>query len=423
MQSLYVPFARVGKTLWAIILILLLAVLALGGCGRQGQSESAGDARRHQVPVGKPLQEEIVEWDQYTGRFAAIESVEVRSRVSGYLESIHFKDGAIVNKGELLFVIDPRPFKAVLEQAKGELQRAEARAELTKLQLARQATLLEEHAISKDQYDTRMSEHRQAVAQVHAARAAVTSAELNLEFTEVRSPIKGRISRHQVTVGNLINGGTADSTLLTTIVSLDPIYFYFDVDERTYLKYISLAEKGKLPGLRAGTTPAFAKLTNETDFVHRGRIDFVDTRIGSETGSMRFRAVFRNSDMTLVPGMFARVRVPGSSKYNAILIPGDAVGRDQAVQFVYVANKDGVVERRNIELGPDACGLRIVRKGLHPRDRVIVKGLQLVRPGAVVEPVEEEIDLAARSCLAEEYTDAVAQVFGDTSTPRKSGVQ
>jgi len=423
MQILYEPHARVRITLEVTVFVLVLVALALGGCGRHEQSESRGESRRHEVPVGKPLEKEIVEWDQYTGRFAAIESVEVRARVSGYLQSIHFQDGAIVNNGDLHSVIDPRPFTAILEQAKGEMQRAEARLDLTKLQLDRQATLLDEHAISRDAYDIRLSEHRQAVAQVHAARAAVTAAELNLEFTEVRSPVNGRISRHLVTVGNLINGGTADSTLLTTIVSLDPIYFYFDVDERTYLKYINLAEKGNFPALRGGKTPAFAKLTNESDFVHRGRIDFVDTTIGPDTGSMRFRAVFPNPDMTLAPGMFARVRVPGSSKYNAILIPGDAVGRDQAVQFVYVTIQDGVVERRNIELGPTACGLRIVRKGLHAGDRVIVKGIQLVRPGAVVEPVEEDIKLAARNCLAEEYTEAVAQVFGDAPASRKSAVR
>ncbi len=423
MQTLYVSIAHVRITYETIVFVLLFVVLTLGGCGRQGHSESTGKARLHKVTVGKPLQEEIVEWDRYTGRFAAVESVEVRSRVTGYLWSIHFKDGAIVNKGDLLFVIDPRPFKAVLEQAQSELKRAEARSELAKLQLARQASLLDERAVSKDAYDTRVSEYRQAVAQVQAARAAVTSAELNLEFTEVRSPITGRIGRHLVTVGNLINGGTADSTLLATIVSLNPIYFYFDVDERTYLKYITIAEEGKLSALSDGKTPVFAKLTNEKDFVHRGYLDFFDTGIGPETGSMRFRAVFPNPDMILVPGLFARVRVPGSIKYHATLIPGDAVGRDQTVQFVYVANRDGVVERRNIELGPDACGLRIVRKGLNSGDRVIIKGIQLVRPGAVVEPVKEEINLAARNCLAEEYTEAVAKASGPDLASRKSGVQ
>ncbi|MFH1117380.1 MAG: efflux RND transporter periplasmic adaptor subunit [Pseudomonadota bacterium] len=423
MQTGYGNFSHVRICAGSMLAALVLAVLAVGGCGRHEQSDSPGKARRDKVQVAKPVEREIIEWDQYTGRFAAIESVEVRSRVGGYLQSIHFQDGAVVNKGDLLFIIDPRPFKAVLEQAKGELQRAEARSELTKRQLARQATLFGENAISRDQYDTRFSEHRQALAQEHAARAAVTAAELNLEFTEVRSPIKGRISRHLVTVGNLINGGSADSTLLTTIVSLDPLYFYFDVDERTYLKYAGLAEKGQLPALRDGGTPAFAKLSNESDFFHRGHIDFIDTRIADDTGSMRFRAVFPNPRMTLVPGMFARVRVPGSSKYDAVLIPGSAVGRDQAVQFVYVTNKDGVVERRNIELGPDACGLRIVRKGLNADVGVVVNGTQGIRPGAVVEPVEEEISLTARNCLAAEYAKAVAQSSGDASTSRKSGMQ
>ncbi|MDQ7785485.1 MAG: efflux RND transporter periplasmic adaptor subunit [Desulfomonilaceae bacterium] len=402
---------------------LLFVVLALGGCGTQEQPRASREPMRPKVPVAAPLEKEIVDWDEYTGRFAAIESVEVRARVSGYLQSIHFEDGAFVDKGDLLFVIDPRPFKAELEQATGELQRAEARAELTKLQLARQAVLLDEKAISRDQYDTRLSEHRQALAQVHAARAAVTAAELNLEFTEVRSPIKGRISRHLVTVGNLINGGTADSTLLTTIVSLDPIFFYFDVDERTYLKYAGLGDRGKLPAHGNGMTPAFAKLSNERDFAHRGHIDFVDTGIGRETGSIRFRAVYPNTDGILVPGMFARVRVPASRDYNALLIPESAVGRDQAIQFVYVANEEGVVERRNIEMGPQACGLRVVGNGLKPRDRVIVKGTQFIRAGAVVEPVEERIELAARNCLAEEYMQAVARLSGDAAMSSNAGMQ
>lgn len=394
--------------LWRVILAMLLATIPLAGCGSQHASEPPREAPRPQVSVTSPLQESIIDWDEYTGRFDAIESVDVRARVSGYLESIHFRDGAIVEKGDLLFVIDRRPFEAALDQAKAEREGAEARNELAKLELKRSKALLQENAISQDQYDKQLSNCRQAAAQLHAARAAERQAELNLSFAEIRSPIRGRISRKLVDVGNLVSGGSPDSTLLTTIVSLDPIYFYFDVDEHAYLRYVRLASEEMRPEIRSDGTPVFAKLTEEDNFGHKGHVDFVDSRIGAETGTIWFRATFPNPDLKLLPGLFARCRIPASAKQQALLIPGTSVGRDQAIQFVYVLNDSNVVERRTIELGPRACGLQVVRAGVTAGDRIVTKGVETVRPGARVEPVWEKISLGSDDCLVTEQLKAFA---------------
>jgi RND family efflux transporter MFP subunit len=374
------------------------------------------------VTVSNPLKKKIVEWDEYTGRFAAVESVEVRARVSGYILSVHFTEGAVVEKGDLLFVIDPRPYQAALEQAKGELIRSEARDKIAMLKLGRKRTLLKQGAISQEDYDERVAEAREAEGQLQAAKGAVRSAKLNMEFTEVRSPIKGKIGRIEVTVGNLITGATKDATLLTTIVSLDPIYLYFDVDERTFIKYLKSAQGRNRSSLQEARDPVLAELTTERGFKRKGRVDFVDTRIDRQTATMRIRAVFPNPDATLLPGMFARVRFPGTDPYTAILIPGEAVGRDQALEFVYVVNKDNVVDHRNVELGPNACGLRIVRKGLNGDEKVVINGIRKARPGHKVEPVSGRITLDAHHCLdgqLEEVSSRSLTIGMEDSTTRK----
>lgn len=386
---------------------LTVVLLVLGGCGDQRQSRSRRQRPPAKVTVSAPLQKEIVEWDEYTGRFAAVESVEVRARVSGYIESIHFEEGAIVDKGDLLFVIDRRPYQAALEQSEGEKIRAEARFKIAQLKLERKRKLLKQDAISQEDFDERIAEARQSEGQLQASKGAVRSAKLNLEFTEVRSPIKGKIGKIEVTGGNLITGGTKDSTLLTTIVSLDPIYLHFDVDERTFIKYLNLARKGKRSPLQKARDPVLAELATERGFKRQGQVNFVDTRIDSQTATMRIRAVFPNPDATILPGMFARVRFPGSERYTAILIPGEAVGRDQAQKFVYVVDKDNVVDRRKVELGPNACGLRVVREGLTGDEKVIIKGVQAARPGHEVEPVNGRISVDSDRCLAARH-DAIS---------------
>jgi RND family efflux transporter MFP subunit len=405
MQVLYVPASREG-VIESIGLVVLSVVLVVAGCGKHQESLPAG-MPKPKVAVSRPLEQEIIEWDQYTGQFAAIDSVDVRARVSGYLESIHFTDGALVHTGDLLFVIDSRPFQAALEQAKGSERQAEATYALAKWRLVRDRGLLKTSAISQEQYEIQVSTTDQAAGAVQAAKGTVRNAELNLEFTQVRSPINGRIGRHQVTVGNLISGGTSNATLLATIVSLDPIYFYFDVDERAYLRYVHQAEEGERPPVHELRAEVFAKLWNERGFGHRGQIDYVAPQIDPNTATLRFRAVFPNPQMTMRPGMFGTVRFPGS-KYKAILLSGAAVGREQTIQYVYVVKKGNVVARRMVQLGPEACGLRIVKKGVTASDTVVINGLQSVRPGMAVQPAEQQIGLESTDCLAKRYP----RIFG-----------
>lgn len=381
---------------------ILLGVLAslcalLSACERQPATTSPPPPP--QVTVSQPVIRDVVEWDEYTGRLEAVESVEIRARVSGYLQSVHFTDGAVVKKNALLFVIDPRPYQAELNRTQAGLEQALARFERTQKDLLRAQQLVRSRAVSQEEVDTRSADQREAQEAVQAARAAVDAARLNVEFTQVKAPISGRISRQLVTEGNLINGGTGDATLLTTIVSLDPIYGYFDVDERSYLKYSRLWRNGNgngngaRPGSRDAKAPGSdAKisvslgLANETGFPHQGYLDFINNRLDPNTGTMTGRAIFPNPDLTLVPGLFARTRVPGSGQYEALLIPDEAIGSDQTQRFAFVVNDQNTVEYRKVEVGPMIDGLRVIRDGLKPEDWVIVNGVQRVRAGARVDP-------------------------------------
>jgi multidrug efflux system membrane fusion protein len=352
--------------------------------------------------VHQPISRDVVEWDEYTGRLEAVESVDVRARVNGYLQSVHFTDGAIVQKGALLFVIDPRPYQAELNRAKAALEQAIARYERTQKDLARAQQLVRSRAISAEEVDTRAADQREAQEAVQAARAAVEAARLNVEFTQVKAPISGRISREFVTEGNLINGGGADSTLLTRIVSLDPIYGYFDVDERSFLKYSRLWRNGTRSMAREVDIPVDLALADETGFPHQGHLDFIDNQLDPNTGTMTGRAIFPNHDLTLIPGLFARVRLPGSSRYEALLVPDEAIGSDQTQRFVFVVNDQNIVEYRKIEPGPIIDGLRVIRDGLQPEDWVIVNGVQRVRAGATVDPQRQT--LARDQALLRPYT-------------------
>jgi RND family efflux transporter MFP subunit len=339
-----------------------------------------------QVTVKQPIIRDVVELDEFTGRLEAVESVEVRARVSGYLQSVHFTDGAMVKKGALLFVIDPRPYQAELNRAQAALEQSMAQYERTQKDFARAQQLVKSRAMSQEEVDTRAADQRQAKEAVQAARAAVEAARLNVEFTQVKAPISGRISREFVTVGNLINGGTAESTLLTRIVSLEPMYSYFQVDERSFLKYSRLWRNGARGGAREANIPVELGLADETGFPHQGHLDFIDNRLDPDTGTMTGRAVFRNPELALIPGLFARLRLPGSSQDQALLIPDEAIGSDQTQRFAFVVNDQNTVEYRKIEAGPLIDGLRVIRHGLKAEDWVIVNGVQRVRTGAKVDP-------------------------------------
>lgn len=363
-------------------------LLLMTACSQQ--QPTAAPPPPPKVTVSQPIHREVVEWEEYTGRLEAVESVEVRARVNGYLQSIHFKNGATVKQGDLLFVIDPRPYQAELERAKAEFALANARLERTSKDLARAQMLVRSRAVSEEEVDTRVSDQRQAQESVQAARAMVNAAQLNVEFTQVRAPISGRISRNLVSVGNLINGGTTQSTLLTTIVSLDPIYCYFEADERSYLKGIRQLRNGDRTNGRAGKQPVYVALADEENFPHQGFIDFLDNRLDQNTGTITARAVLPNSDLLLAPGLFARVRMPAGDKYKALMLPPEAVGSDLSQQFVFVVDDQNLVQYRKVTPGPIIDGWRVIRDGLQPDDWVIVKGVQRAKTGAKVDPIKQD---------------------------------
>jgi RND family efflux transporter MFP subunit len=360
-----------------------LLLVALAGCDRK----SAPQAGAPPVTVGNPTARKITEWDDYTGRFQATEYVEIRARVNGYLESVDFTDGQIVKKGDLLFVIDPRPYQATADSAAAALTQAQARVDLANREQQRAQSLAKSQYGSVETLDKAVQEQRAAVGAVEAAQAELRRAQLDMEFTHITSPVTGRISRHLVSVGNLISGGEANSTLLTTIVSLDPIYFYFDADQNAYLKYVRLDLSGQRKSSRETPNPVRLQLADERGFPHQGHMDFVDNQIDFGTGTMRGRAIFDNGDLIFTPGMFARIQLIGEPEHDAILLPDDAIGTDQARRFVYVIGDGNVATYREVKLGPIIDGLRVIREGLSPADRVIVNGLQRVRAGQPVTPL------------------------------------
>jgi membrane fusion protein, multidrug efflux system len=363
--------------------LFFISLLVINACNNSQDNKSNPNSQpKAQVEISQPIQREIVEWDQYTGRLQAVESVIVRARVSGYLTKILFKDGGKVNKGDLLFVIDPRPYEAVLHQAKAELDRANSRLDLAKNDFQRAKRLLQEQAISEEEYDTRNKNLTQAEATTVSAKATLESAQLNVGFTQIRSPINGRISRKLLTIGNLVN---ADSTELATIVSVDPIHLYIDADERSVLKYQRLNISGERKSAVDSRVPLEMGLIDEKDFPHKGYIDYVDPELDPATGTIKARAVFTNEDGLLKPGFFGRVRLPGSGKYMANLISDRAIAMDQGKKYVFVVNKDNKAEYRPITTGPMHEGFRVVTDGLSANDWIIVNGMQFVRPGVEVQ--------------------------------------
>jgi multidrug efflux system membrane fusion protein len=369
-----------------------LAVVA-AGCSQTAAQQAPPPPP--QVTVASVIERDVTEWDEFTGRLQAVDSVEVRPRVSGLVSAVRFEEGAIVRRGDLLFQIDPRPFQAEVDRLRAELARTRATSQRAASELQTAERLRAENAIAKEEHDRRAAFAQESTAQGAAVEAALRAAELNLEFTQVTSPINGRVGRAIV---------TEEATLLTTVVSLDPVYAYFDADEQIFLKYSAAQTsetKGspgpKGPALRGGGQagaglPIRMALANDEGFPRTGRMDFLDNQLDGATGTIRARAVFHNGDGHLTPGLFVRLRLAGTKSYRGLLVQDRAVGTDLSKKFVYVVGPKNDVQYRTVTLGPIVDGLRVVRTGLEAGDSVIVNGLQRVRPGAQVTPVVETMD-------------------------------
>ena len=366
------------------LLALSTLALAAGACAAPAPPPPPPP----QVTVAPALSRQVDDFDEFTGRLEAVEAVEVRPRVSGYVQRVAFAQGGEVRRGDVLFVIDPRPYQQALDRAAAELQRVRSQAELARTEVERARTLVDKQAISREEFETRTSAVAEAAASIRAAESAVATARLDLEWTRVRAPIDGRIGRAEVTEGNLVQGGAAGSTRLTTLVSLDPIYLSFETDERSYLKHglvRAVANAASRGGERRTVQMALA---GDSTFSREGRLDFVDNQLDATSGTVRARAVFANPDRTLAPGLFARVRLSGSTPTAAVLVRDAAIGTDQDRKYVLVLKPDSTLEYRRITLGPLSDGLRVVASGLKPGERVVVNGLQRVRPGARVTAAE-----------------------------------
>jgi RND family efflux transporter MFP subunit len=402
------------------LLIIANCLLALG-CRRE--PPAVASLPPPQVSVAAPLEREVVDFDEFTGRIAAVEEVEVRARVRGYLLKVNFTEGAEVKQGDVLFEIDPRPFEAELDAAKGQVAQWEAKLARAEADVTRNQRLLPKGAASQKDLDTAIAERGEARAAIQSTRAQVERAALDVEFAKVTAPISGRVSRAQVTKGNLVNAGGADTTPLTTIVTLDPVYVYFDVDERALLQYQQAARKRvggseRIPTVKEAKIPVYLGLSTESGFPHEGVVDFANNQVNTQTGTIQLRGVFANANRVFTPGLFARVRVPVSDKYQAVLVPDRAIGTDQGQKYLLAVNDKNVVEYRAVKMGRLHDGLRVIEEGLKPGELVIVNGIQRARPGLTVDPQRVEVTTlgsapAAAAPPASEATTATAQA----STP------
>lgn len=365
-----------------IVAVSVLATGALYGCSQK--TEAQGPPPAAPVTVAAPLAERIVDWDDFTGRFEATSSVEVRARVGGFIQSVHFRDGDFVQRGQLLFTLDQRPAQAALASARASLTQAQAQLALATTNLTRSQGLLASQAVSQAEVDTNTGAVESAQAAVAAAQAAVRARQLDLEFTRVTAPASGRVSDRRVDPGNVVAGGSSAADVLTTIVSSSPIYFVFEGSEALLLKYQRDARAGR-------SAPVRIRLQDESDFSRSGTLDFTDNAVDAASGTIRLRAVIPNGDGFLKPGMFAQARVAGAGAYDALLVPDSAVGTDQARRVVSVVNADGTVTQTPVQLGPLVDGLRAIRSGIKPTDRIIIEGLQRAMPGAKVAPTNGQI--------------------------------
>jgi RND family efflux transporter MFP subunit len=366
--------------------LVLAASLFLSACRDKPQTPPPPA-----VTVARVVEREVAEWDEFTGHFEAVDAVDVRPRVAGFVQRVAFAEGATVKAGDVLFVIDARPYEAEVARAEAELERARTRKQLADMEVERAQKLVASQAISREELDARTSGRAEGDAAIHAAEATLRVARLNLEWTVVRAPISGRVGRAEVTAGNLVQGGPPSPTLLTTIVSLDPIYVYFDTDEQAYLKYLGA------PTARGTSRAVFIGLANETAFPHQARLDFIDNRVDRSAGTIRVRAVLPNANHQFTPGLFARVRLAGADRHSAALIQDQAVGTDQDRKFVLVLKPGNTVEYRAIALGRMVDGLRAVQSGLVPGERIVINGLMRVRPGMKVTPTDADMVAAVTS--------------------------
>ncbi|MGI8724677.1 MAG: efflux RND transporter periplasmic adaptor subunit [Methyloceanibacter sp.] len=382
------------------LVVLLLLVVALAAVGYrywgfwQTEPTTAAAPPPPAVTVAKPLVREMQEWSDFTGQFEAREAVEIRARVSGYLESVNFTDGQIVKKGDLLFVIEPKPFELALQTAKAQLSQAEAQLDLSKAQLDRTAQLRKNEYATQETYDERVAQVSIATAARDSAKAAVDQAQLNLDYTRVTAPVSGRMGRHEVSVGNLVMGGiTGNTTLLTTIVSLDPIWLTFNVSEGDGMTYKRLVAKGEIKSPRDNLVQVQGQLMDEKSWTLKGTIDFVDNQYDRSSGTIRVRAAFPNPDLFITPGQFGRVRVPMSQDRPTILVPDAAVVTDQSTKMLFTFSADGTVVPKPVELGPVTDdGLRVVHSGITADDQVIINGLLRARPGQKVTPEQGKVE-------------------------------
>src|SRR5437868_9228970 len=364
----------------------LLALLAASGC-RKASAPSQGPLP---VNVVTASEKEVNESDEFTGRLDRVESVEIRPRVSGYMTEIHFEAGASVKKGDLLYVIDPRPYQADFDRAAAEVDRMDAQLKLAEIELNRAKELRGKSTISASEFDQKAATFQGAAAAKSSAEAAKNATALNLEFTQIKSPIDGRVSDQRITVGNLVQPGAGPDSLLTTVVSVDPIYAKVDADENAVLKYVKLSEEGKRVSARTAKIPAWIELGNETDFPHKGTVDFVDNRLDPGTGTVRARVVLKNWNPNFItPGFFVRMRIAGATPYRAALIADKVISSQQGLKYAFVVKPDNMLERRTIETGTIFEGKRIVKSGLKDGEKVVSTRLQLLQAGMHVTPIPE----------------------------------
>lgn len=448
---------------WRTAFVVPCVLLVTQGCNSASTPTGGGGFPAPTVTVASPVKKRIVEWDRYTGRMQATKEVQIQAKVTGYLAEIHFSDGQRVDKGQLLFTIEQRPFQSEVDraeaavaeatankrQAEAAVTESEARRDqavaaykLAEIREARAARLREQGAVPQEELDTRVSEKAQTQADVEAAEAAIElskaqvgvadaevktvmsqlkTAQIQFDYTTIEAPVSGRVSKHNLTVGNLITGGNAGATLLTTIVSLDPIHVYFDANEKEYLKYVRMDKDGTRKGSREFKNPVFVQLADEQDYPHEGHMDFVDNQLDRSTGTIMGRAILPNENELLTPGLFATVRIPGSAPYDAILVPDSALATDQTTQFVYVVEQgDGgsVAKRRVIEAGAKSFGLRIIQSGLDGSETIVIEGVQALRPGSPVKPEPGEIEVSEGNNLPNEYTPWPKEKWlGENQTP------
>ena len=376
---------RSTKMQCLMLAIGLAALASLNvGCSSSAQSKANAPAPA-EVSVAEVICKQIGDSDEFTGRLEAVNAVEVRPRVSGYLQSVHFKEGAIVRQGDLLFQIDPRPFQAEVDRLKGDLSQAKAQRSRAQSDFERAERLHNNDGMSAEEYDRRAAVRNEAEARIASTEAALRGAQLNLDFTRVTAPITGRVGRAEITEGNLVESGAGQVKPLTTLVSLDPIYVYFDVDEQTYLKFARLTQSH---GASSHDLRSMAQLglADEDGFPHAGQVSFVDNQVSSSTGTIRLRATFANKNLALTPGLFARIRLQGGGAHSGCLAKDEAIVTDLNQKYVFVLGKNSTLAYRPVKLGPMTEGLRVVRDGLHEGDVIVVSGLQRVRPGSAVTP-------------------------------------